>query len=268
MNKNILGGILDFIKETFEKASPSMLSMLASILPYATPLPIAFLTGTSAMHFLGMTPQVAGIFIFTLEGIGIWTSAILVDSIVQFIRSKNVKSGIMVGMLLIVMAIYLTILINLNVSLEQATKSISPIYSRIITLICFLPTISGFMNGYWKIQLESKTEMEKVKEIEEKHYQEKRQDKKDLKLAKLGIVPNATALNSDTVQVKIKHGSDYKEKVWVLLDEVWNAEKRILAPSEITERINKKYRAELVNGNVKGFWSRTTKDWRSSRGIK
>lgn len=176
---NILAGVLDWLREVFEHASPSVFSLFAALLPYLSPLPVAVLTADSATHYLGFTPNVAGVFVFVLEGLGLWTTTMLVDAIVDVIRSKNWKLLINVFVFLVVVIIYVTILINLNVSLEQVSGNNDPTYSRILTLVCFLPLISGVMNGYWKIKLERKTEMAHQKALEEKHYQESRQDRKE-----------------------------------------------------------------------------------------
>jgi hypothetical protein len=193
MQKTWLSDVLLKIQEVFEYASPSILSMLAVFLPYLTPLPIAAITASSAKEFLGMSATVAFIFVFVLEGIGLWTTVIFVDSIVQFIRSRNAKTTVMVIALFIVICVYITILINLNVSLEEASKNVSPVYSRVITLICFLPLISGFMSGYYKIQIDHKHETEKEKaerrELEERRHQEAREDKFKNKMLKRGINP-------------------------------------------------------------------------------
>ena len=177
MNTNQLSKILDWLRSVFEHASPSVFSLFATLLPYLSPLPVAVITAQSARTYLGFTPNIAGIFVFVLEGLGLWTTTVFVDTIVQYIRSRNNKTLIMVFVLLVVVIFYITILINLNVSLEMTTGDISPIYSRILTLICFLPLISGFMNGYWKLQLENKTEVELAKELEERRRQEDRQER-------------------------------------------------------------------------------------------
>jgi hypothetical protein len=176
---NFLAKMLDWLREVFEHASPSVFSLFAALLPYLSPLPVAVMTAESSETYLGFTPQVAGVFVFVLEGLGLWTTTMLVDSVVDFIRSRNWKNVFNIVIFLCVVVIYVFILINLNVSLEITSGNSDPIYSRILTLICFLPLISGVMNGYWKLKLEHKTEMAEQRALEELHYQQARADKKE-----------------------------------------------------------------------------------------
>ena len=174
---------LDKATEFFEHLSPSLFSLMATILPYFSPLPIATLTAVNAQSYLGFTPTISGIFVFVLECLGLWVTTVLVDTIVEAIRSRNAKTFLMVAILSLVVLVYIVILINLNVSLENAIKIVNPIYSRIITLICFIPLISGFMNGYHKVQIQHKFETKSNKTHEQeredmlRHEQQEREDK-------------------------------------------------------------------------------------------
>jgi len=167
---------LDSIRDVFETATPSVFAVLAAILPYLSPFPIAFYTASKAEIYLGFTPVVAGIFVFVLEGLGVWSTTAFVDSIVDFIRSRNGKTVFMVIFLGLVVTAYLVILVNLNVRLEKALGEISEELATIITLICFLPALSGVMNGIWKLKLEHKTEVQKTKDLEESHYQQHQEE--------------------------------------------------------------------------------------------
>jgi len=167
---------LDGTRDIFETATPSVFAVLAAILPYLSPFPIAFYTASKAEIYLGFTPVVAGIFVFVLEGLGVWSTTAFVDSIVDAIRSRNSKTIFMVIFLGFVVGAYLWILVNLNVRLETALGEISEELATIITLICFLPALSGVMNGIWKLKLEHKTEVQKTKELEESHYQQRQEE--------------------------------------------------------------------------------------------
>jgi uncharacterized protein YjeT (DUF2065 family) len=189
---NFLARALNWLATVFEAASPSVFALLAVLLPYLSPLPVAWITAGSAKVFLGMTPWIAGVFVFVLEGLGIWTTSSLVDSLVEYIRSRNTKSGLMVGAFLLVVGVYIIILVSLNVSLEEAAGKITPLYARVLTLVCFLPLISGCMNGYWKLRLERKTDIERQREIEERRHQEERADRRERWLIKHGQAPTVT----------------------------------------------------------------------------
>lgn len=140
--------------ETFEKANPALFRFFAAVLPYSTPLPVAWLTMRNAATFLGFEPWVAFVFVFGLEGMGLWFTSMLVDAVVDFIRSRNAKTGIMVVLFSIVVTVYVYLLVNLNVTLEKAAGNVSETYSDIVTLLCFLPLLTGIGNGYYKLKLD------------------------------------------------------------------------------------------------------------------
>ena len=131
---NFLAGWFDWLGEVFEKFNPSAYRFLGAVLPYLTPLPVAWLTAHSAEEFLNFTPTIAFIFVFVLEGIGLWFTSLLVDSVVDWVRSRNWKTGAVVFVLAFAVAAYMYLLVSLNVLLEE---SVNPIYSQVVTLLCF-----------------------------------------------------------------------------------------------------------------------------------
>lgn len=184
MNSNKLARIFDWLGEALEKFNPSAYRFLAALLPYLTPIPVAWLTANSSATFLHFDPGVAFIFVFSLEGIGLWFTSLLVDSIVDFIRSRNWKTIGIVVLFGFAVTAYVYILVNLNVTLEQANTTngiYNPALSKVITLLCFLPLITGIGNGYYKLQVERKTTNERNLEYErsqaEKIRQENRSDR-------------------------------------------------------------------------------------------
>lgn len=154
---NFLVRFLDYVRDLFEHMSPSLFALMATMLPYLSPLPIAIFTSANATRYLEFDPVVSGIFVFVLEALGLWVTSVLVDSVIEFIRSRNSKTGVMILIFGAVTGVYITILINLNVSLETSdpTKVISPAYTRVITLISIIPLLTGFMNGWHKAKLEN-----------------------------------------------------------------------------------------------------------------
>lgn len=157
---NLLASIFDWIGDALERFNPSAFRFLAASLPYLTPVPVAWLTSHSASAFLQFTPEVAFIFVFALEGIGLWFTTMLVDSVVDWVRSRNWKTFVPVVMFALAVTGYIFILVDLNVTLERATGDPDPALSRVITLLCFLPLITGIGNGYYKLKLEHKTSSE------------------------------------------------------------------------------------------------------------
>ena len=255
MEKNLLVRFLDGLRNIFETASPSVFSMLATLLPYLSPLPIAILTAASATAYLGMKPITAGVFVFVLEGLGLWVTTVFVDTIVQYIRSKNPKTLFMVFALLIVLIIYVTILINLNVYLKMAVENVSATYIRIITLMCFLPLISGFMNGYWKLQLEHKTETEIAQqrdmELQERIRQDKRHDGMEKYRIKHGYGTSKSNYGTSETTSETTYGSSksngssktgrpsiHQERVFSYLDEQYRLSGVVPTFSEVANNLD------------------------------
>jgi hypothetical protein len=184
---NWLANIFNFFGDALERFNPAAFRFLSASLPYLTPVPVAWLTSQSAATFLHFNPQVAFIFVFSLEGIGLWFTSLLVDSVVDWVRSKNWKSFVPVVMFAIAVVAYVYLLVNLNVTLESASGNSSPVLSKVITLMCFLPLITGIGNGYYKLKLDYKTDLEQSKRHNEEMELLKLQEANKLKLDKFRI---------------------------------------------------------------------------------
>ena len=255
---NILANIFDWIGEVFERLSPAMFRMLSTVLPYLTPLPVAWLTAHSASTFLGFPTNISVVFVVMLEGIGLWATTELVDSFVEAVRSPNWKSWGVVAFLVVVVLAYVSLLISLNVTLEKAVGNVNPVYSYVLTLICFLPLIAGSLNGYRKVKLERKTEMQIAKENQEARDAQIRQEQMDFKLKKAalkqGFNPFApvVTLNQDVPVVKDakeKHASDYREKAIQFILDYHQKNRSLPTPKHLTERFN------LEHSKNKGYMS-------------
>ncbi len=214
-NSKWLANLFEWLGEVFETFNPAAFRFLAAFLPYLTPFPVAWLTMKSAEKFLAFTPAVAFTFVFALEGLGLWFTSLFVDAIIAWIRSRNIKSFALVALFGAVVSAYVYLLINLNVTLKGGND---PVLQDVITLLCFLPLLSGIGNGYYKWNLEQKVEQKSEKEaaklLEEKRHQEKRQDKRESKLLKHGINPltqyQATVQVADPAPEKPKGKSDWR----------------------------------------------------------
>lgn len=161
MNRsNWLARIFDWLGDALERFNPSAFRFLAASLPYLTPVPVAWLTAHSSAQFLRLPPQIAFVFVFALEGIGLWFTSMLVDAVVDWVRSHNWKSFAPVVLFAAVVYAYVRLLIDLNVTLEMANGIGNAAMSRVITLMCYLPLITGVGNGYYKLKLEHRTQLE------------------------------------------------------------------------------------------------------------
>lgn len=240
-NKNLwLAHTFENLGETFEKFNPALFKFLAAVLPYSTPFPVAWLTMKSAETFLGFTPLVAFTFVFGLEGMGLWFTSLFVDSIIDVIRSRNSKTMVLVLLFGLVVSAYVFLLVNLNVTLKSSTGDSNPALERVITLLCFLPLLTGVGNGYykWKLEQTAKDEInfQKREEREDAIRKENNELKLKSKMIKNGMNPllqPVTQYQSSTPSV-VETG---KKGDWRLLSPQERHEvKYVLSPKEIMKK--------------------------------
>lgn len=241
-NKNLwLAHIFEDLGETFEKFNPALFKFLAAVLPYSTPFPVAWLTMRSAETFLDFTPQVAFTFVFGLEGMGLWFTSLFVDSIIDVIRSRNPKTMSLVLLFGFVVAAYVFLLVNLNVTLKTSTGDSNPALERVITLLCFLPLLTGVGNGYYKWKLEQNDKEIKKAETEaataNQIRQERREDRLKSKMIEKGMNPLQVTQYQSSTPTPIPEPEKAKKDDWRLLTPQERHEVRyVLTPKEIMKK--------------------------------
>lgn len=237
-----LAQVFENLGETFEKFNPAAFKFLAAILPYSTPFPVAWLTMRSAERFLEFDPIVAFIFVFGLEGMGLWFTSLFVDSIIDVIRSRNPKTIALVVLFGLVVFAYVFLLVNLNVTLKASSGEPNPTLEKVITLLCFLPLLTGVGNGYykWKLEQESKEEVKleraDIKEKEIRH--ERNEFKLRRAMVERGMNPLAqvTQYQSSTPD-QTPDPKERKKDDWRLLSQQERYEiVHILTPEQITKK--------------------------------
>lgn len=276
MKTTWLGNVFDWLGETFERFNPSAFRFLAAVLPYLTPFPVAWLTAHSASDFLDFTPTVAFIFVFALEGIGLWFTSLLVDAVVDWIRSRNIKTFSLVGIFALVVFVYISILVTLNVTLEASVGNSNPSLSKVITLLCYLPLLTGIGNGYYKLKLEGRRYQELSKREEtllaEKIRQENRQDRMERYKIKHGNLPSP----SQTFQ-QVSGNFPHQEETFQKLSSDWrkvssNLPDELVSfiannePKEIVPELSK-YGIELSPRSASN-WCSYAKEEEIKRGLK
>ena len=265
MNKtNWLANIFEWIGITFERFNPAAFRFLSAVLPYTTPIPVAVLTASSTQEFLGFVPLVSGIFVFGLEGMGLWFTSLLVDGVVEWIKSRNWKSFSLVILFALVVSAYIYLLVNLNVTLETASGDVNPVLSRVITLLCFLPLLTGVGNGYYKLKLESKDAITENKqyerEKEERIRQEKREDKLRHQALKQGI--NVFALdemqNAQNTANPVQNAHTPMQEVAISGD--WRVDEGKLGKKQLLWLKDAPINSIMIECNLK---RRTAFDWKN-----
>ena len=206
-----------WLGESFEKFNPAAFRFLAAVLPYTTPFPVAWLTMNSAEKFLNFTPAVAFTFVFGLEGMGLWFTSLFVDSIIDFIRSRNLKTSILVALFGAVVIGYVYLLVSLNVTLKASSGQANVELERVITLLCFLPLLTGVGNGYYKWKLEQKDLQIQSQSKEEVKEKEIRHEQNQLKLQKAMVKNGMNPLQTyavDTVSVSTPETPRRRDVDW------------------------------------------------------
>jgi hypothetical protein len=193
--KNILLKVMDWIVQTLARtlviifdgihtavnhATPSLFALVATLLPFLLPLPVAFMTAHSAQHFFNWEAWTSNILGFGLEGLGLLVWVKLVDGIIANVNTKNEKVNDFVNFLWLVAAAYEALLILINVVLAWKDGA-DLIYATTLFFICLLPALSAAMYGLHKREVIAQlaSEATEQKNEAERLRQERRADRKE-----------------------------------------------------------------------------------------
>jgi hypothetical protein len=181
-----LVALFDGVKNAIDHANPSLFSLVATLLPFALPLPVAFMTSHSAREFFQWDSWAANVLGFGLEGLGLLVWVKLVDGIIANVTSQNQKVENYVTFLWFVAIAYEAVLILLNVILAW-NDGASVMYGLTLLLICFLPALSAAMYGLHRRETIAQLERERREALEQKERerQERRADRKEAAELKL-----------------------------------------------------------------------------------
>jgi choline-glycine betaine transporter len=191
-----LVSLFDGVKNAVDHSNPSLFSLVATLLPFALPLPVAFMTSHSAQKFFEWDAWAANVLGFGLEGLGLLVWVKLVDAIIAGVQSKNEKVETYVNFLWGVAIAYEAVLILVNVILAWS-DGVSLIYALALLLICLLPALSAAMYGLHRRETVAQLEHERqaAAEQKEKERQERRQDRKEAQALKLRYAADTEGLN-------------------------------------------------------------------------
>lgn len=194
-----LVSLFDGVKNAVDHANPSLFALVATLLPFALPLPVAFMTSHSAREFFNWDPWAANVLGFGLEGLGLLVWVKLVDAIIASVQNKNIENY--VTFLWTVAIAYEAVLILVNVILALS-EGVSLIFALALLLICFLPALSAAMYGLHRKETMSQLERERkeIQEQKERERQERRQDRKEAQALKMQYA-------ADTKQEALKQKS-------------------------------------------------------------
>ena len=252
------------LTEIIRAMSPSIFAFIETTLPYTTPMPIALISSASAATFFGLKGFGAFLFVYSLEGIGLISTSKLVEHVVIFIRSRNVKTAIAIAVLAGTVVVYITILVSLNVKIHKEFTDEN--FKQALTLICYLPLLAGVLNGLTLVKIEDVNSAEYQNRLKEQHYQETRGDRVKLKPLDKAVNLFEQAIADQTAAPKTpareKHASDYQDKIVVMLNAEYSKSGRVLSPSGICHLL------KIDVDRNKGHVYRITKRWKEERDIK
>jgi hypothetical protein len=164
--------IFDGLHHAVNHATPSLFALVATLLPFLLPLPVAFMTAHSTQHFFGWEAWTANILGFGLEGLGLLVWVKLVDGIIATVNTKNEKVNEFVNFLWVVAIAYEALLILINVVLAWKDGA-DGLYALTLFFICLLPALSAAMYGLHKREVtallaneavEKKNEVERLRQ--------------------------------------------------------------------------------------------------------
>ena len=178
--------LFDGLKHAVDHANPSLFALIAVLLPYAIPLPVALMTAESARHFFTWGVRESYILGFGLEGLGLLVWVKLADSIVIGVTSANEKIENYVNFLWGAAIAYEILLVSLNVILALQ-EGAGVVYALTLLLVCLLPALSAVMYGLHKRETNAQlaTEQTAAQALAEKIRQEKREDRKAAQALKI-----------------------------------------------------------------------------------
>ncbi len=188
---------LDGMNDAVEHSSSPLFGVVATFLPFALPIPVAFMTATSAERFFAWDAWQAVTLGIGLEGLGLLVWVWLVESLISDDPQLRGASTFLAS----IATAYEITLIVLNVVLAL-NDGAGIVFGLGLFLICLLPAMSAAMYGFQRRQTRlniAAKEAERKAETERLR-QEKRQDRKEAQELKLKYASDTKAEAIKTIK--------------------------------------------------------------------
>lgn len=181
----VLVGVLDGLRNATDHASPSFFGLVAVVLPFLTPAPVAYMSAQSAMEFFQWTPNMAWILAISVEGLGLIAWVATVEAFLQYANTGDQRYARIVWVFGGIAFAYEILIVTLNVGLELHAGA-DGLFAFVLFLICMFPAMSAFYYGHnkrlaemriAKKEAEAKAEAERLR-IERREDRQKAQELK------------------------------------------------------------------------------------------
>lgn len=250
MKTNFLARFFEWVSQVLNGAERSFLDLLSVLVPYCVPVIPAYLTYYHTKDIMDFPDWVAITASFVVEVLGITS----VSTAIRFFRhnqrykksiERNTANAAPFWLAVFVYVFYIVIVLTVNVLLEQ----IAGTRSGEVILAIALFTLLSFPSG---VLISIRTQYTEMLEEKQAHRTGARGQMIEPEPAPMGFVPTA----------RVKHASDYRDKIVTMLDDAYSDGGRVLSPKEITSKL------KLEHANNKGFVSTLTKEWKQGKGIQ
>jgi hypothetical protein len=267
-SSNWLAKIFEWNQQVIEAAETPFSRLAIFILPILSPIVPALMTGLHIHKLLleifagdliaSLATPLAGTVGTVLELIGYVGAVLFIQSIYKWIQSM--KASYFVPMVINGLAymfyLYLMWMINYRLGVYFKTPEVM---NQIVGWLSFMTVPTGLLAANHLSQRDMTKEDYQLR-------QERREDKLKNKALDKGI--NIFAASTSTLteskpqkEQKQKHASDYREKIWAMLDTEHGNSGRVLSPKEITTSL------KLEHSKNKGYVSTQTSAWMKERGV-
>lgn len=191
MDKNFLKNFLEWLRDLIESADLPLVMLVLVVLPFVVPAVPAMVTANNLTNNMSFSPVMSILSGVTVELLGFAGAILFLRSIMEWVKSRNKKSLVVVFLTGGAYAFYLAAIISINVVLDIVTgKPLA--YVIVIALLSLLSIPSGLLAASRIDDQAEKLEAERL-----------RKDRQNYRLEKLKI---KQGFASDTVQVGNKKG--------------------------------------------------------------
>lgn len=225
-----------FLADVLNNAERAIVDFISAFVPYAVPIIPAYLTFYHTRDMMDFPSWVAWTAAFVVEALGLASVTTVVRFYLHNKKYKSEQNKAPFWLAFSVYIVYIVVVIVVNVILEIVSGHRG---GWIITAIALFSLLS-FPSG---VLISIRTQYREM--LEEKAERKAQQQPKQ----------------KESKAQKVKHASDFKEKIPAMLQEEFEKSGRVLTPKEITAAL------KLDHASNKGYVSTITGKWMQDKGL-